>query len=251
MAVLEAELSPVNVGIDIGQVQDNTAICVTEIAQVPTGKLRHVAPVPAHMDKDGQWILPKYAHPVMASEYTVRHIARVPLGTSYPDVAILIADMLCSPLLEHRSVRVYLDITGVGRPVYEALKAEIETRKDGLWMADGSFLQKGKKWNVAMKPISFVHGESYNRKTGSLGKAYLVSRLQSLLQSGRVHAPSTPEVIATLDELRVYEIKISPDGKDQYGAFKTGAHDDLATCLGLSVLVDPFLEKVRYSNRVY
>lgn len=251
MAVLEAELSPVNVGIDIGQVQDPAAICVCEIAQVHTGKYRSITPIPAHKTKDGQWILAKYADAVLASEYTVRHIARVPLGTSYPDLAVLIADMLCSPVLEHRSVCVYLDITGVGRPVYEALKVEIEIRKDGLWMEDGSFLQKGKKWHVTMKPISFVHGETYNRKTGSLGKAFLVSRLQSLLQSGRVHAPETPEVMAMLDELRVYEVKISQDGKDQYGAFKTGAHDDLATCLGLSVLTDPFLEKVRYSQRVY
>ena len=140
----------------------------------------------------------------------------------------------------------------MGRPVYEALKAEIEIRKDGIWLEDGSFLQKGKKWDVVMRPISFVHGDTYNRRTGSLGKAYLVSRLQSLLQSGRVHAPETPEVLATLDELRVYKIKISQDGKDTYGAFKTGEHDDLATALGLGCLEDPFLEKVRYSaGRVY
>lgn len=251
MAVLTAELPPVNVGIDIGQVQDPAAICVCEVAQVPTGKHRTITPVPAHRDKSGQWILPKYADPVMVSEYTVRHIARVPLGTSYPDLAVLIADLLCSPLLEHRSVRVLLDITGVGRPVYQELKAEIEIRKDGIWLADGSFLQKGKKWNVRMVPLTFVHGDQYNRKTGSLGKAYLVSRLQSLLQSGRIHAPKTPEVIATLDELRVYEIKIDQNGKDTYGAFKTGAHDDLATSLGLGCLEDPFLEKVRHTGRVY
>lgn len=252
MAVLEAGLNPVNVGIDIGQVQDPAALCVSEVARVPTGKQRALVPIPAHMDKAGQWILPKYAEPVLASEYTVRHIARVPLGTSYPDLAVLIADLLCSPVLEQRQVRVYLDITGVGRPVYQALKAEIEIRKDGLWLADGSFLRKGQKWHVSMNPISFVHGETYNRKTGSLGKAFLVSRLQSLLQSGRVHAPNTAEVLATLDELRVYEIKVSQSGTDQYGAFKTGAHDDLATCLGLSVLCDPFSEKVTYSaKRVY
>lgn len=251
MAVLEDGLNPVNIGIDIGQVQDPSAICVSEIAQVNTGRLRHVAPVPAHRDKNGQWILTKYADAVMVSEYTVRYIARIPLGTSYPDVAVLVADILCSPLLERRSVRVYLDITGVGRPVYQELKAEIEIRKDGIWLADGSFLQKGKKWNVQMFPLSFVHGDKYDHRTGSLGKAFLVSRLQSLLQSGRVHAPDTPEVVATLGELKVYEIRVSPEGTDQYGAFKTGAHDDLATALGLSVLTDPFLEKVRHTGRVY
>lgn len=251
MAVLAVERNPVNVGIDIGQVQDPAAICVSEAARVPTGKQRALTPVPAYKDKAGQWILPKYAEPVLASEYTVRHIARIPLGTSYPDLAVLIADILCNPVLEQRQVRVYLDITGVGRPVYQALKAEIEIRKDGIWLADGSFLRKGQKWHVSMKPISFVHCDTYNRKTGSLGKAFLVSRLQSLLQSGRIHAPETAEVLAMLDELRIYEIKVSQSGTDQYGAFKTGAHDDLATCLGLSVLEDPYGEKVQYSNRVY
>ena len=106
MSIAVEPKSPVNVGIDIGQVQDPAAICVCEVAQVPTGKQRHIMPVPAHQGKDGQWILPKYAEPVLASEYTVRHIARVPLGTSYPDLAILIADILCNPVLERRSVRV-------------------------------------------------------------------------------------------------------------------------------------------------
>jgi len=32
-------------------------------------------------------------------------------------------------------------------------------------------------------------------------------------------------------ELETYEIKVSEDANDRYGAFKTGAHDDLATAL--------------------
>ena len=236
MAVLIADRLPVNVGCDIGQVQDPAAICVAEVSQVHTGKHRYIEPVPAHMDKRGQWILPVDTDPIMASHYTVRHIARVPLGTSYPDVAILIADMLSSPLLATRMVRVFMDTTGVGRPVWQDLQQEVARRKETR--------------RIELKPISFVHGESYNRKTGSLGKGFLVSRLQSLLQSGRVHAPDTPEVVATLDELRVYRVKIDQNGKDTYGA-KTGAHDDLATALGLSCLEDPFTDRVMHSKRVY
>ena len=39
-------------------------------------------------------------------------------------------------------------------------------------------------------------------------------------------------------ELETYEIKVSEDANDRYGAFKTGAHDDLATALGLAVQTD-------------
>jgi hypothetical protein len=103
--------------------------------------------------------------------------------------------------------------------------------------------------HIRMCPCTFVHGGSYNRGTGVLGKAYLVSRLQAVLQSGLLDAPPSEEMQATLDELRVYQVKISNEGKDTYGAI-TGAHDDLATALGLSVLEDPFAQSATYSRRV-
>lgn len=236
MGVVMEERTPVCVGIDVGQLHDPTAISVVEVLQKHTGKFRYGEVMPAHFDAQGQWIPPYDADPVMASEYMVRTIRRLPLGTSYPDVAFHIADMLCNPLFARRDVRALIDVTGVGRPVYEDVKAEIALRKEAR--------------HVYLKPTTFVHGEKYNRNTGVLGKAYLVSRLQSLLQSGRVHAPDTPEVKATLEELRVYEIKIDESGKDTYGA-KIGKHDDLATALALSCLEDPYGERVSYSKRVY
>lgn len=236
MVVVVQELNPVTIGIDIGQISDPTAISVAEVSQKHTGKYRDCERIPPHVDAQGQFVGPKDAEPVMVTEYTVRTIRRLPLGTSYPDVAIHIADMLCNPLFARRQVRVLIDVTGVGRPVYDDLKKEAGLRKEAR--------------HAFIKPISFVHGEKYNRNTGTLGKAYLVSRLQSLLQGGRVHAPDTAEMKVTLDELRVYEIKVDQDGKDTYGA-SIGKHDDLATALGLSCLEDPFGERVTYSRRVY
>jgi len=40
-------------------------------------------------------------------------------------------------------------------------------------------------------------------------------------------------------ELLTYEIKVSENGADTYGAFKVGTHDDLATALGLAVQGNP------------
>src|SRR5207237_4236167 len=104
--------------------------------------------------------------------------------------------------------------------------------------------------HIQVKPITFSFGEKYNKSTGVLAKAFLVSRLQSLLQAERVHGPDTAEMKATIEELRVYEIKVSDDGKDTYGAV-IGKHDDLATALGLACLEDPYSERVSYSARVY
>ena len=236
VAVVE-DLTPVCIGVDVGQIHDPTAISVAESMQRDTGKLRYTEPIHSlgHFE-DGKWVVPDGVEKVVVSEYTIRHIRRLPIGTSYPDVSLHIADMLCNPLFARRVVRVLIDVTGVGRPVYDDLQKEIGLRKETR--------------HVSLQPISFVHGERYNRSTGALGKAYLVSRLQSLLQGGRVHAPDTAEVKVMLEELRVYEIKVDQDGKDTYGA-TIGKHDDLATALGLSCLEDPFGDRVTYSKRIY
>jgi hypothetical protein len=72
-----------------------------------------------------------------------------------------------------------------------------------------------------------------------LGKAYLVSRLQTLLQSGRLHLPRTAEAETLARELLEFEIRVERDANDRYGAFRVGTHDDLVTALGLAVQRDP------------
>jgi hypothetical protein len=78
-----------------------------------------------------------------------------------------------------------------------------------------------------------------------LGKAYLVSRLQALLQCGRLHLPRTREAEVLTEELLDYEIRVDENANDKYGAFKVGVHDDLVTALGLAVQVDRPVRKVR------
>lgn len=238
-AVAIDSLNPVCCGVDIGKIHDPTALCIAEVMQVSTGKYRYGRNQRKSAYVDDHLIFHKAidAEEVMRSEYTIRHIARLPLGTSYPDVAEHIADMLCNKVFAHRDVRVLMDSTGVGQGVYDLLKQEIKLREAAK--------------HVQLKPITFSAGEKYNRATGVLAKAFLVSRLQSLLQAARVHGPPTKEMAATLDELKVYEIKLTTDGADQYGAFKTGTHDDLATALALACLEDPWSERVTYSQRVY
>lgn len=47
-----------------------------------------------------------------------------------------------------------------------------------------------------------------DHRTVRLGKAYLVSRLQMLLQSSRVHLPRTAEAEALATELLDYQIRV-------------------------------------------
>jgi hypothetical protein len=214
-------LNPISVGIDVGKMVDPTAIAVAELESRHDGRWHEGNMLLSSLDEVEHI---GTSRPVLVTHYMLRHIERLPLGTSYPAVAKRIAAMLCNPLFYRRQVQVLIDVTGVGRPVYDDLVEEASLHAESR--------------DAQILPITFAPGQKYNRSTGTLGKAYLVSRLQSLLQNHRIHAPDTPEVKAMQEELKVYEIRIDRDGHDTYGAFKIGKHDDLATALGLAVLED-------------
>ena len=89
--------------------------------------------------------------------------------------------------------------------------------------------------------VYFTYGDKRTKDNGTvtLGKAWLVSRLQALLQTNRLHLRRTPEAAALAEELLDYEIKVDPDGDAKFGAFKVGKYDDLVTALGLAVQEKP------------
>lgn len=155
------------------------------------------------------------------THFLVRYLDRLPLGTPYPEVARRVAAIAERAARQAgNSVTVYLDATGVGQPVVDLVA---ERWRGGRLVA-----------------VYFTHGDRRNEDGGqvTLGKAYLVSRLQALLQSGRVHLPDSSEARALAAELQDYEIRVSEDANDKYGAFKVGTHDDLVTALGLAVQLD-------------
>jgi hypothetical protein len=67
----------------------------------------------------------------------------------------------------------------------------------------------------------------------------LVTRLQVLLQPGRVPLPDTEEARTLAEELMEYEVEVAEDADDRYGAFKVGTRDELVTALGLAVQAPP------------
>ena len=180
----------VQIGVDLGQKKDSTAIVVADVAK-----------------RDGVY------------HYTVRHLERLRLGTSYPDVVARLVKVQEGLVKLEVEARWWIDATGLGGPVLDLLHAA------GLYPT-AVYLTGNDK--------AIQDGDSLR-----LGKPLLVSRLQVLLQSGRIHLPQTQEAGALVDELLNYEIRVSEDSAATFGAFKTGTHDDLATALGLACWSEP------------
>jgi hypothetical protein len=100
--------------------------------------------------------------------------------------------------------------------------------------------EAGVSQHAHVYPVTFTHGDRLDWEPGGpgmrLGKAYLVARLQVLLDDGRLHLPETREARQLGQELRDYEVRIDEKANDTYGAFRVGQHDDLVTALGLAVV---------------
>jgi hypothetical protein len=99
-----------------------------------------------------------------------------------------------------------------------------------------------KSADVPVRPVYFTHGDRRSEQRDgsiSLGKAWLVSRLQALPQCRCILLPKTLDARVLAQELLDYEIKVDEKANDTYGAFRVGTHDDLVTALGLAVQDGP------------
>ena len=156
--------------------------------------------------------------------HMVRHLRRLPLGSPYPAVAERVAAVVrgVHAATSGEAPTLYVDATGVGTPIVDVLRAA----------SVGDLAQ--------LVAVYFTHGDRRKVERGEvkLGKAWLVSRMQALLQSGLLHLPRTAEAETLGKELLDYEIRVTEDANDRYGAFRVGAHDDLVTALGLATQED-------------
>jgi hypothetical protein len=73
--------------------------------------------------------------------------------------------------------------------------------------------------------VYFNHGDRrvvVDHREIKLGKAFVVTRLQTLLQAHRIHLPESEEASILAEELLKYEVKVAEDANDRYGAFRVG-----------------------------
>jgi hypothetical protein len=211
-------------GLDLGQRRDPSALAVVEAVAEPTGRAVHVGHIAG-------WGTCDRCRPEMQDTFYVRSVGRLALGLRYPVIGERVAEVVFE--LNRRGVTPYLlaDSTGVGVAGLDIVRA-------ALVDAD-----------VLISAVTFTGGDKLRGNLGSpeisMPKAVLVSRLQALLQTGRVRMPDNSRTRALAEELARYEVRISDAAHLQAGAFGA-AHDDLATALGLSVLFDPSREQVTY-----
>lgn len=202
-------MDPVTVGIDIGQKHDPTAIVVTEVGW------RDVEALGRHHRE---------------SVFTARFLQRLPLGMPYPDVAHRLVGLVLKlrAMNPQHAPRLMVDATGVGAPVVDILRRDLA----GI---------------CSLTAVTFNSTDRFERPQRSaldarLGKGYLVSRLQALLQTRRIRLPDNSDEARALEkELRDYEIRVDEAAHMTAGAMKTGTHDDLVTALGLAVLEDVYV----------
>jgi hypothetical protein len=140
-------------------------------------------------------------------------LERIPLNTPYPaviDYCIRMAQSL------RGAVEVCVDYTGVGRPCYELFQLAGFSSVVGICITAGDTVSRdGSIFRVS--------------------KGHLISRVQSLMHSGRLrvhkdlaHAP------ALLEELRDFRAEVSDVGHWRYSA-RAGRSDDLLLALACAI----------------
>jgi hypothetical protein len=186
------------VGLDLGQAADYTAFAVLE-RQVTLGELDRVT----------------YERPEVVS-LRLRYVERMALGTAYPTVVERMHEVVGSSELSGRCDLV-ADGTGVGRPVVDLLhNARLGCRV----------------WAVS---ITAGERESYSDGYYRVPKRDLVTGLQVLLQRGALQiAGKMRDGEILLREMREMRVRVTDGGREQFGVWRSGEHDDLVLAAALS-----------------
>ena len=149
------------------------------------------------------------------------------------------------------SALVYADLTGLGLPVLDAMldAGGADPTNPSFGAGDAELLAL---------PVYTTHGDRREAALEgkgplvTLGKGYLVSQLQLLLQDGQLHLPKGAERVGR--ELLEVVAVMPPDANDRYGAWSTGPNDHLVTALGLATQLRlgglEWKEEVRAARRL-
>jgi len=201
------------IGLDLGQVNDYTALVVLERLQ--TYKTEQVA-MPRERDRyvvnAWEW---QEVETVDQAYYHARHIERFRLGTPYPDMIERVKQLTETDELKDR-YGLIIDQTGVGRPVFDiALQAGLNAI--GLTITGGD-------------AVTWV-----NRTTVRVAKRQLASTLHAVVLTKRLEiARSMPYADTLTSELLTFGSKITDSANDIYEG-REGAHDDLVLALALAL----------------
>lgn len=184
------------VGVDLGQSFDPTAIAICERIEAQPGPDVKDKPPP--------------------SEYNIRHLERLPLGTPYPAVVGHVLGLLCRDPLATREAMTLVDHTGVGKAVFEMFQAAHIKNLKGITITGGNEVSKTDAgWHVP--------------------KLELISRVQAKLHSGQLAIePTLMDAQALLREFQEFRGTFTSAGNVIFNA-RQGAHDDLVLATALAI----------------
>jgi hypothetical protein len=205
------------VSVDLGQQRDPTAITIVERGYVCAGELYNAE----YWYKDREIY---GAREPVRLEYHVRHLERPALGTSYVAVVARILELLRS--LGDEDLVLAVDMTGVGRPVADMLKAAINNAPDDLP-------------GITAAWITITGGDSVTKAEGGglrVPKRDLASAPLVLMQNKQLKIAEGLWLKDTLQrELLNFKVKINiATGHDSYEAWREGDHDDLVLAVAMA-----------------
>lgn len=186
------------VGLDLGQSRDHTAIAVVERAELK-----------------GEWDPMVFAWRKLAA-LRLRYLERMPLGVPYPQMVDRVRQVVQHRDLAGRCTLV-VDSTGVGRPVVDLLH--------------------GARLGCSIIPVTITGGEAETTAGGYHGvpKRDLIIGLQVLLQEKKLQIAANLEHGPLLvKEMADMQVKVTPAGREQYGTWREGQHDDLTFAVALA-----------------
>jgi hypothetical protein len=129
--------------------------------------------------------------------------------------------------LDRASITLACDYTGVGSPIYDMLKRSLG-------------------WRVNLKGISITSGSRFHwlkpengndlPEIAKVPKRDLVSLMQIFGMDRRLKVAKGLQFGAILaEELQNFQVKISDNGHDSYGAWREGQHDDLVLAMAIAL----------------
>jgi hypothetical protein len=213
MARILETISDFFVGVDLGQKQDFTALCIVERAELMFDVRDLVT-----------WECKR------ETRFELRYMERVKLRTPYPAVVERIREVVmalkrANPAPGGRRTLV-VDATGVGAPVVDLLRAskmDCDLVAAVITGGDSSAKTSGAKASGA--------------KAGDwrVPKRDLIVGLQLMFDLRQLRiARGLPDTEILMKELMGMRVKMSAAGHESYGSGREGPHDDLVMAVALA-----------------
>ncbi len=188
-------------GVDIGRVQDHTAVALVEKREFLT-------------DFDPRGVAYR-----KEKRLAVRYLERMPLGTSWPEVVRRLRDIQRSLDAPEKMRTMVVDATGVGDPVVSMIR-------------DAKLV-----WNVQAVNITGGIEVSKSQTKGgyNVPKRDLITNLQLLMQQRRLKvAGGIPEAALLAKEMQAMQVRQSTFGQEQFACWREKEHDDLVLATALA-----------------